>query len=378
MIETPRCSVVIPTFNGLGLLRQCLDSLGESTDLGGVEVVVVDNGSTDGTAACVRRHATGARVVVRPSNEGFARACNRGADAAAAELLLFLNNDTILRPGWLEPLLGEMAAHPDVGIVGSRLLYADGTVQHAGVAFSRPLGVPYHFARGAPPDHPLVCRRRELKAVTGACLLIRRSLFEDVGGFDTDYVNGFEDVDLCLKVRRRGQKVVYQPRSTLTHLEEQTPQRKDHDTPNLERLLGSWPKECTPDETRVLLEDGFVCRSVQRGTAMHRTIAPLASADERARWERVAEMERRIETCDVKALYGDPPVVEDWPEDPDALLWGSSVCRGSGLPFLGDAFERRARSVGESSRPMPALREERGPELVPSDWLERALRALEA
>src|SRR5262249_39071833 len=140
------------------------------------------------------------RVISNAENAGFARACNQGAAIAQAPYLVFLNNDTIPLRGWLEALVDEVERRPEVAIVGSKLLYADGTLQHAGVSFPRVVYGPYHVYRGLPGTLPAACRRRELRAVTAACMLVRHTVFATRGGFDEGYRNGFEDVDLCLSV----------------------------------------------------------------------------------------------------------------------------------------------------------------------------------
>jgi GT2 family glycosyltransferase/glycosyltransferase involved in cell wall biosynthesis len=319
--QPPRVSIVVPVFGRVELTRQCVTELLAHTCSPAVELIVVDNASPDATAEYLASLDGRVRVIANAENLGFARACNQGARAARGEHLLFLNNDTIPRPGWLEPLLRELDGDPRVAIAGARLLYPDGKVQHAGIAFSRPDGVPYHVYRGASRQHPATLRRRELRAVTGACLLVRRSAFEAAGGFDEGYRNGFEDVDLCLRVREAGGRVIYQPRSELIHLEEQTPGRKAHDGPNLRYFLERWRGKLAPDETRVLLEDGCAAFDHSGG----RRIAVLANAAERRAWARVAEAEARLERHGPDALRAEPPDLSLWPDDPGVRLWGQRL-----------------------------------------------------
>jgi GT2 family glycosyltransferase/glycosyltransferase involved in cell wall biosynthesis len=316
-----RVSIVIPVYGRLELTRGCLEQLLLHTQSPEVEVIVVDNASPDGTAAYLASLGPRIRVLSNDSNLGFARACNQGARAARGEQLLFLNNDTIPPRGWLEPLLAELERDASVAIVGARLLYPDGSVQHAGVAFSRPDGVPYHVYRGAARQHPAVSRRRELGAVTAACMLVRRSAFEAAGGFDEGYRNGFEDIDLCLRVRAAGGRVIYQPQSELIHLEEQTPGRKAHDGPNLERFLSRWRGRLVPDETRVLLADG--CAVVE--TSGVRRITPLTSEAERQAWQRVADVETRLEREGLAGLRAQPLDLSGWPDDPGVRRWGQQL-----------------------------------------------------
>jgi GT2 family glycosyltransferase len=207
----PLVSVVIPVFNNLTLTKGCLDSIYRTGNSGVLEILVVNNASTDGTAEFIKSEQAAGRIrcVNNPQNLGFARACNQGAEAAQSSLVIFLNNDTRVTPGWAEAM-AQAARQPGVGIVGARLLYADGRIQHAGIEFIN--GVPDHPHRHALADAPEVNRLRELDMVTGACFLIHRDLFLQLAGFDEAYQNGVEDIDLCLRARAAGRKVIYEPK----------------------------------------------------------------------------------------------------------------------------------------------------------------------
>jgi O-antigen biosynthesis protein len=219
-------SVVIPLFNRYDLTAACLASLTNTR----AELVLVDNASTDATALL--------DVAVRNnSNMGFAHACNQGAQAATGDVLVFLNNDTEVHDGWLGPLVDELA-DPTVGIVGSRLLYPDGTIQHSGVCvdLNQPVGLE---AWNRKDDWTLI--PTDVDAVTGACLAIRADTFAVLGGFDEGYRNGYEDVDLCLSALGAGLRVVYQPESVVTHHESQSgPTRFAHAADNIHRLRHKW------------------------------------------------------------------------------------------------------------------------------------------
>jgi GT2 family glycosyltransferase len=172
-----KASIIIPVFNKVELTRQCLTTLASLTTMPEYEVIVVDNASTDGTAEFLAELGGDVQVIRNQENYGFATACNQGAKAASGEFLLFLNNDTIPTEGWLNALVDEVERHPDVAVVGSKLLYEDGTIQHAGVAFSRNMFGPYHIYQKLPADSPMVNRRREFQCVTAACMLVRREAF---------------------------------------------------------------------------------------------------------------------------------------------------------------------------------------------------------
>lgn len=226
--EEPKVSIIIPVFNHLELTRQCLVSLYRHTQIEkGFELIVVDNGSTDTTPEGLKeacRCYPNLRVLRNERNSGFAKACNQGAKEARGAFLVFLNNDTEPQPGWLKAGLDRLTSEEEIGVVGAKLLYPDRSVQHGGIQFFRttaslyPLW-PLHRYRFASENDPRANEPGEVQAVTGACLFIRRELFEALGGFDEGYGMYFEDTDLCFKARARGKKVYYEPHSVVIHHE---------------------------------------------------------------------------------------------------------------------------------------------------------------
>jgi GT2 family glycosyltransferase/tetratricopeptide (TPR) repeat protein/SAM-dependent methyltransferase len=353
------CSIIIPVWNRVDLTEQCLVKLAAVTHGSDYEVIIVDNGSTDATPEFLATLSGDVRVIRNKENLGFAVACNQGAKIAQGRYLVFLNNDTIPLEGWLTALVQEVEASPEVAVVGSKLLYEDGTIQHGGVAFSLLYGTAYHLYQRIPGDAPIVNRRRELQAVTAACLLVRRDAFERAGGFDEGFRNGFEDVDLCLKIRERGGRVVYQPNSTLYHLESQTPRRKAHEEDNAGRFRSRWSSHWwLPDEYVLYAEDGLACHIChENGTWTYRP-APFVDEAERAQWEYIAEVQRlthRRDPAAIEALRQKLARVEAWPNDGQALRWGASVCRHVGVPQFEELFLRRLQTAEQSSRASAAL-----------------------
>lgn len=244
MIQT---SIIIPVFNRCDLTKECLESLSDTLRGESCEILVVDNGSSDGTGDLIaafrksHRHLS-ISYIYNQENLGFAKACNLGAGLAEGRFLIFLNNDIIALPGWMKPLLHVLETDPTVGIVGAKLLYPDGTLQHAGVIISdvpAPI-TPGHVWRGRPRDFLPARETREYQAVTGACLGIRKDLFIELGGFDDQFRNDCEDVDLCFRVREKGYRVLYVASSELIHLESQTPGRFYHSEDNLIHLNKKW------------------------------------------------------------------------------------------------------------------------------------------
>jgi len=213
-----RCTIVIPTYNTSALLGQCLRAL--LSDLASrpdVEVVVSDDGSADGTGALLDRLNGAVAVVRSPVNRGFAHACNAGAEAASGAAYVFYNTDLTPRHGWLDALLDYAETGSRPALVGTRLLFPDGRLQHCGAEICAD-GFPRHVYAGFPGDHPVAMRSGPAHIVTGACMLVRADAFAALGGFDTGYRNGYEDVDLCLRARQAGDEVHYCHRSVLNHL----------------------------------------------------------------------------------------------------------------------------------------------------------------
>lgn len=217
----PRVSVVIPSRDRPDLIGPCLRSIFEHTAWPDVEVVVVDTGTTDERALAIyREHPV--RVVEQPGPFNFSAANNRGAAVATGEILVFLNNDTtVVSPDWLGHLAFHLAA-ADVGAVGPLLVYPDGGVQHAGVVLGA-RGTADHVMRRFPADADghagsLSCPR-EVSAVTGACLAIRRDTLTRVGGWNELFATHYQDVDLCLRLRRAGLRCLFTPDVRLVHHE---------------------------------------------------------------------------------------------------------------------------------------------------------------
>lgn len=210
-------SVIIPAFNRPTELVDCINTLGATGVLDN-ELIVGDDNSPDFD---LRKFIAPQFIQRNPQNLGFAGNVNTAAKRATRDILAIVNQDVTATPershGWDAALLNAFA-DPQVGIVGARLLFPNGAIQSAGGLFDA-TGTPYHRCIGySNPDYEEVATPREVDWVTGAALAIRRDLFERVGGFDTSYVRGyFEDVDLAMKVRALGYRVMYEPRCTLYH-----------------------------------------------------------------------------------------------------------------------------------------------------------------
>ncbi|WP_303133240.1 glycosyltransferase family 2 protein [uncultured Olsenella sp.] len=226
--EEPLVSIVIPSRDESGMLGRCVDSLYRSS-YKNFEVVIVENGSREPETfalydSLVREHER-VSVVTYPlqgDEFNFSKLVNFGARRSKGDLILLLNNDTeVVSLGWLTQMVGR-CLRDDVGAVGAKLLYPDGTIQHAGVSFH--LTFPDHLGQLMPDMSPnyfnLLNFTQDVTAVTGACLLTRRELFDRLGGFDeTDFTVAYNDVDYCLRLGELGYHVVYCAESVLTHYE---------------------------------------------------------------------------------------------------------------------------------------------------------------
>ncbi len=214
-----RTSIVIPAFNNAEFTFQCLRSLLREVDFRTTEVIIVNDASTDETDELLSVLGNYFRVVNNEENRGFGETCNRGAAVARGRYLVFLNNDTCVLPGWLDELEKTIEDNAQIGAVGSMFLYPDGRVQEAGAIVWRS-GEAFHYGWGKSPDDHRLNFAREVDYCSAASLLIRKELFDQIGGYDARYFPAYyEDADLCMGVRALGYKVVYQPASRLFHYE---------------------------------------------------------------------------------------------------------------------------------------------------------------
>lgn len=220
-----RVSIVIPTKEKVELLRPCLNSLLQHTAYGDFEVILVDNGSHQPETLAyydeIRRDSR-VRILDYPHPFNYSAANNFGAAEATGDLLLFLNNDIeILDADWLEELV-RWAERPEIGAVGAKLLYPDGRIQHTGVIIGME-GHASHIFWGAPEHYGGIFGSsdwyRDYMAVTGACMMMRRTLFEEVGRFDEAYELAFSDIEICLRIVEAGYRNIYTPFARLRHHE---------------------------------------------------------------------------------------------------------------------------------------------------------------
>jgi GT2 family glycosyltransferase len=242
-------SIIIPCQNERRLTDACLGSLRETLPRGFEgEILVVDDASTDDTPEALRQWMARdprVRVLRNDRNLGFVDSCNRAAREAWGELLIFLNNDVVLLPGWLAPLLRLFRDFPQAGAAGGKLIFPDGTLQEAGGVVFRD-GSAMNVGRGETDlEAPLLNFVREVDYCSGALLATPRALFKELGGFDPLYRPGYyEDTDYCFKLRSRGYRVYYQPESAVVHREGATAVRpggmKESQMSNRAKFVAQW------------------------------------------------------------------------------------------------------------------------------------------
>lgn len=212
---TPDVSVIVPVFNHLSTTIECLLSVAATQTALSLEVIVANDASTDETAQ-VLSEVPNLKVVTQPQNLGFLRNCNTAAEHARGHWIVFLNNDAQVVPGWLDGLV-KACKMPQVGAAGPRMVYPSGHLQEAGVRIRRNGSVEM-IGLGENPDSPRWSYAREVDYVSGACLMLERSLFNELNGFSDDLAPAYcEDLDLCLRVRARGLRIMYTPEAEVIH-----------------------------------------------------------------------------------------------------------------------------------------------------------------
>jgi GT2 family glycosyltransferase/glycosyltransferase involved in cell wall biosynthesis len=243
--ETVEVSIIIPVHNQISFTRACLGSIQEQNDELSIEVIVVDDCSTDATAEEISR-LPGLVYLQNATNEGFIAACNRGASIARGEYLVFLNNDTIVTKGWLANLRDTFLQEAQAGLVGSKLVYPDGRLQEAGGIIWRDASG-WNRGKFEDPSKPEYNYLRQVDYCSAASIMVRQSTFKEVAGFDPKYAPAYyEDTDLAFKIAQRGLKVLYQPLSEVIHYEGVTSGTdtatgtKKHQTINREIFLSTW------------------------------------------------------------------------------------------------------------------------------------------
>jgi GT2 family glycosyltransferase len=280
----PVASIVIPVYDQFVRTLSCLRALAAHPPAAAFEVIVVDDGSSDATVDALPQ-VGGLRYHRRAANGGFIAACNDGARLARGGIVVFLNNDTVPQPGWLDALLATFAAHPDAGLAGAQLLYPDGRLQEAGgVVFAD--GSAWNYGRFGDPRDPRYGYLRDADYVSGAAIAIPRALFDQLGGFAERYAPAYyEDTDLAFAVRATGRRVLYQPAAQVVHDEGATSGTdtgsgiKAYQARNRGRFAGRWHDALAAHPAPGTLPSPAVLHRAQRQVLVIDALTPRADRD---------------------------------------------------------------------------------------------------
>lgn len=359
-----RTSIILLCHDEIELTFQCLRSLLREVALDDTEIIVVNNASTDETKRVLSHFGGLIRALHLGHHLGSVGGYNEGARAARGEYLVFLKNDTVVLPGWLKSLVEVAANDPQAGAVGSMLVSPDWTLQEAGgIVWQSGEALPY--GQGKSPEDPRYNFSREADYCNSASLLIRRDLFERLGGFDTRYAPAdYEDTDICFGVRSLGYKVIYQPHSRLLHFEDATAGQdagtgfEQHRLLNREKFREKWRETLEREH----FEQGAA--SLERAADRRAGPAVLVVSDRVPTPDRDAGSARMVFTLGLLARWCRPVFVslskERRPEY-ERQLWKLGVETIGSADFL-DLAERGTFEVAILSRPhvaeavLPALR----------------------
>ncbi len=214
----PQVSVIIPVYDQFQFTLRCIWSILRAGDAARLQIIVADDGSQDETQSFFSAIPQ-ITYIRNPENLGFLKSCNQAALSATADHLFFLNNDTAVLPGWIDSLLDTARALPDAGLIGSKLVYPDGTLQEAG-GYIWADGSGANLGRHSDPAHPGFNMRRDADYVSGAAILVPTAVWTALGGFDVRFAPAYyEDTDLAFRLRNLGWRVIYQPGSVVVHFE---------------------------------------------------------------------------------------------------------------------------------------------------------------
>lgn len=258
--DSPLVSIVIPVFNNFGMTYRCLKSILKNTTDLNYEIIIIDDNSTE-TGFDFNERCIGIHMIQNPENLGFLSSCNRGSAVAKGKYICFLNNDTEVHPGWLRKLVDLMDAREEIALAGPKLVYPDGRLQEAGGIIWNDASA-WNYGKYDDTEKPDYNYLKEVDYISGACLLVRKSVWEELEGFDTQFIPAYyEDTDLAMRVRKLGFKVYYQPLSVVTHYEgisngcDEHSGIKKYQTINQQKFCQKWSHElqvdCSPNGINV-------------------------------------------------------------------------------------------------------------------------------
>lgn len=243
--ENDLVSIIILTYNNYEYNKKCIDGILDKTKYDNYEIIILDNNSNDGTVKWLQSlNNNKIKVIFNRKNSGYSKGCNKAVLNANGKYMVFLNNDTEIIDGdWINKFLSVYNNDFRVGIVGCKLLYDNNSIQHAGINIeiikNNHFNVVHRY-RCLNRDYALSNVIGEVDAVTGACLMIPKYLFDLVNGFNEDYLNGYEDIDMCLKIKEEGYKVWYCPGCEIRHHEAKSTNRFSNENSNKQKFNANW------------------------------------------------------------------------------------------------------------------------------------------
>lgn len=254
--EVPLVSIIIPVYNQFEYTYNCLQSILLNTDNVSYEVILADDCSNDLTVK-IEEIVSGIHIIHNKKNLVFVKNCNYAAKVAKGKYLVFLNNDTQVQLNWLYPLVKYMENNIDVGLIGSKLVYPDGSLQEAGSIIWDD-ATAWNYGTGKYPDLSDYNYVREVDYISGAAIMISKSLWDEIGGFDERYSPAYyEDADLAFEVRKHGKKVIYQPDSVVVHFEGISNGKniesgiKKYQRDNQKKFFGKWKEVLNKEQYTV-------------------------------------------------------------------------------------------------------------------------------
>jgi len=328
-------SIVIPIYNQPSLTDECLRSIIKEPAGKPFELVLVDNGSERETKKLLKewgkKHKE-IKIVNNPENYKFALGCNIGFSVSIGKQVVFLNNDTTVKPGWLTYLVDPLN-RKEIGVVQPKLIYPDKTIQCCGIVFSNHSNIGYRIYAGHPGNAPYVNESRCYSAITAACMAVQAKDFIDLKGFDPIYMNGMEDVDFCFRLEEKlNKKSWYTAHTTIIHHESKTKGRGKHIKENRKIFSKRWENKIKPDDLKYYENDGFeivdfIIEKADKGTDDRiNNITPVLKKNNKAKYIKFPN-NRRVLHFAIKIPC---------PEEKQKLEWGDYHFAYS----LGKAFER--------------------------------------
>lgn len=248
--KNPKVSIIIPVYNEFDYTYECVKSIIENVKNVSYEIIIGDDESTDATQR-IKKIIRNVKVNINHTDHGFLMNCNRAAELAKGQYIVFLNNDTLVKENWLESLADLIESDDTIGMVGSKFIYPDGRLQEAGGIVWRDASA-WNYGRYQDPNLPQFNYVRDVDYISGASIMLSKALWDEIGGFDKQFIPAYcEDTDIAFEVRKRGYRVVYQPKSVVVHFEgvsngtELDAGLKKYQVENQRKFREKWEKELT-------------------------------------------------------------------------------------------------------------------------------------